>query len=93
MLHQAEAGELTPNRSVAAIGSLNAARAGLQSVKDTTYAGKVVIFPHIKDMPLTGLPELKEKLPSVYAKLKNGREWTVEAEQEFLRIMLEDQES
>jgi len=90
MLHQAETGELTPNRSVAAIGSLAAARAGLQAVKDTTYPGKVVIFPHIKNMPLTALPDLKDTLPSVYARLKNGREWTVEAEDEFLRIMLED---
>jgi len=88
MLHQAESGALSPNRSVAAIGSLDAARDGLQAVQDTTFPGKVVIFPHIKDMPLTSLPELKEVLPTVYARLKDGREWTVEAEQEFLRLML-----
>ena len=90
MLRQAESGELSPNRSVAAVGSLNAARAGLQAVKDTTFPGKVVIFPHIKELPLTALPDLKDKLPTVYARLKDGREWTVAAEQEFLRIMLED---
>jgi threonine dehydrogenase-like Zn-dependent dehydrogenase len=90
MLHQAESGELSPNRSVAAIGSLGAARDGLQAVKDTAFPGKVVIFPHIKEMPLTALPDLKDKLPSVYAKLKDGREWTVEAEREFLNTMLED---
>jgi hypothetical protein len=89
MLHQAESGELSPNRAVAAVGSLNAARDGLAAVRDTTFPGKVVIFPHIKDMPLTPLAELKDKMPSVYARLKNGREWTVEAEQEFLRLMLE----
>jgi threonine dehydrogenase-like Zn-dependent dehydrogenase len=89
MLQQAESGELSPNRSVAAVGSLSAARDGLKAVKDTTFPGKVVIFPHIKEMPLTALPDLKDKLPSVYAKLKDGREWTVEAEREFLRIMLE----
>jgi D-arabinose 1-dehydrogenase-like Zn-dependent alcohol dehydrogenase len=88
MLSQAESGDLSPNRSVAAVGSLGAARDGLQSVQDTTFPGKVVIFPHIKDMPLTPLLELKEVLPSVYAKLKDGREWTVEAEEEFLRLML-----
>jgi len=27
-------------------------------------------------------------LPTVYAKLKDGREWTTEAEEEFLRLML-----
>ncbi len=89
-LHLTEADQLSTNRSVAAIGSLSAARDGLQALKDTTYPGKVVIFPHIKEMPLTALADLKEKLPSVYAKLKDGREWTVEAEEEFLRLMLED---
>jgi L-sorbose 1-phosphate reductase len=88
MLHQAESGELSPNRSVAAIGSLEAAKDGLQSVLDTSFPGKVVIFPQIKHFPLTALPDLKDRLPSVYDKLKDGREWTVEAEKEFLRLML-----
>jgi len=88
MLHQAEAGTLSPNRSVAAIGSLSMAKEGLLALKNATYPGKVVIFPQIKDFPLTSMPELKEKLPTVYARMKDGREWTVEAEQEFLEIML-----
>ena len=87
-LRQVESGNLSPDRLVAAIGSLTAAREGLQAVKDAVFPGKVVIFPHIKDLPLTPLPDLKDKLPSVYAKLKDGREWTVEAEEEFLRLML-----
>ena len=90
MLFQAESGSLSPNRSVAAIGSLSAVRDGLQAVMDTTYPGKVVIFPHVKEMPLTALPDLKNKMPGVYAKLKDGREWTVAAEEEFLNLMLED---
>jgi D-arabinose 1-dehydrogenase-like Zn-dependent alcohol dehydrogenase len=88
MLHQAETGELSPNRSIAAVGSLSAAREGLKAVNDTLFPGKVVIFPQIREFPLTALPDLKEKLPSVYAKLKHGHEWTVEAEEEFLRLML-----
>jgi threonine dehydrogenase-like Zn-dependent dehydrogenase len=88
MLDQAESGQLTPNRSVAAVGSLGAAKEGLQSVLDTAFPGKVVIYPNIKEMPLTALPDLKKALPTVYAKLKDGREWTVEAENEFLRQML-----
>jgi hypothetical protein len=88
MLHQAESNTLSPNRSVAAVGSLRAARDGLQTVQDTVFPGKVVIYPHIKEMSLTALPDLKDKLPSVYARLKDGREWTVEAEEEFLRLML-----
>ena len=88
MLHETESGELSPNRSVAAIGSLSAAKDGLQAVQDQVYPGKVVIYINIEDFPLTAVPDLKDVLPSVYAKLKDGREWTNEAEAEFLRIML-----
>jgi threonine dehydrogenase-like Zn-dependent dehydrogenase len=88
MLHQAESGQLSPNRSVAAVGSLGAVRDGLQAVQDTVFPGKIVIFPQIKEMPLTSLPDLKDTLPTVYARLAQGREWTHEAEQEFLRLML-----
>lgn len=88
MLYQAETGTLSPNRSVAAVGSLEAVKDGMQSVIDTVYPGKVVIYPHIKQMPLTAISDLKHVLPTVYAKLKDGREWTNEAEAEFLRIML-----
>ncbi len=89
MLRQTETGTLSPNRSVAAVGSLRAARGGLQAVKETTFPGKIVIYPNIKEFPLTALPDLKDKLPSVYAKLKDGQVWTVEAEQEWLRQLLE----
>jgi D-arabinose 1-dehydrogenase-like Zn-dependent alcohol dehydrogenase len=87
MLFQAEHKRLEPNRSVAAIGSLAAAKDGLQALQDAVYPGKVVIFPNIKPMPITAVPDLKDTMPTVYAKLKDGREWTVEAENEFLRLM------
>jgi hypothetical protein len=89
MLYQATTGTLSPNRSVAAVGSLDAALAGFQAVMDTSFPGKVVIYPQIRELPLTALAELKDVLPSVYARLKDGRDWTNEAEEEFLRVMLE----
>jgi D-arabinose 1-dehydrogenase-like Zn-dependent alcohol dehydrogenase len=88
VLDKANSGELSPNRSVAAVGSLSAARDGLKAVKEATLAGKVVIYPNIKELPLTTLGELKEKLPSVYARLNARGEWTNAAEEEFLRQML-----
>lgn len=88
MLEQAETGRLSPNRSVAAIGSLEAAYDGLKAVDETRYPGKIVIYPHIKPLPLTALTDLKDVLPTVAAKLKDGREWTTEAEAELLRLML-----
>ncbi len=88
MLHQAESGELLPNRSVAAIGSLAAARDGLMAVQDTVFPGKVVIYPNIRELPLVAIADLREAMPGVYDRLKDGREWTVEAEHELLRLML-----
>ena len=88
VLDKTNSGELSPNRSVAAVGSLSAARAGLKAVKEASLAGKVVIYPNIKELPLTTLGELKEKLPSVYARLNARGEWTNAAEEEFLRQML-----
>ena len=88
MLFQAENNLLAPNRSVAAIGSLDAAREGLIALQDAVYPGKVVIYPHIRSMPVTAVPALAEEMPAVYARLANGREWTVEAENEFLRLAL-----
>ena len=87
MLYQAENGLLAPNRSVAAIGSLEAASDGLEALLNAVYPGKVVIFPNIKPMPVTALSELEQSMPTVYAKLKDGRGWTVEAENEFLELM------
>jgi hypothetical protein len=48
----------------------------------------VVIYPNIREMPLTTLPELKVQLPTVFARLGARGEWTKAAEDEFLRLML-----
>ena len=86
-LHKTEAKELSPNRSLAALGSLSAARDGLRAVKEQIFPGKVVIYNQIKEMPLTPITALKEEMPRVYAKMEHGQ-WTVAAEEEFLRLML-----
>jgi D-arabinose 1-dehydrogenase-like Zn-dependent alcohol dehydrogenase len=91
MLNQVESGKLSTNRSVAAIGSLSAARDGMQALIDATYPGKVVIFPNIKELPLTSLSDLKELLPEVYAKLGRGQTWTKEAEAELLSSMAREE--
>ncbi len=88
MLERTEAGELAPERAVAAVGSLEAARDGLEAVRDARFAGKIVIYPHIRPFPLTPLSELADSLPEVHALLREGREWTAAAEREFLKRML-----
>lgn len=80
VMHKALAGSLSPARSVAAIGGMNAAQDGIEAMMDGRYPGKIVIFPQIPDLPLLGLDELADKLPDVAAKLGEGDVWTNEAE-------------
>lgn len=83
-----EAGELPTSSSLAAIGGIDAMADGVRAVKEMKFPGKTVIFPSIR-MPLTALPDLKDVAPNVYAKLKDGKFWTREAEEELLESKLE----
>lgn len=81
IIHQALNGELSPIRSVAAIGGLNAALDGIRAIIEGRFPGKIVIFPQLRDFPLIGLTELKDKLPDVAPYLAPGDMWTIDAEQ------------
>ncbi len=80
VMERAIAGALSPGRSVAAIGGMNAAQAGIEAMMESRYPGKILIFPQITDLPLMGLDELKDKLPDVADRLDVGGFWTNEAE-------------
>jgi threonine dehydrogenase-like Zn-dependent dehydrogenase len=86
------AGTLSPGRSVAAIGGLETAAEAIESVIEGKYPGKVVIFPQIHNLPLTGLKELRERLPQVAEKLGEDLMWTNEAEQALIEAMWEQPE-
>lgn len=73
-------GALSPNRSVAAVGGIEAAGEGIRAMMDGRYAGKVVIFPQISGLPLMGLAELSARYPEVAAQLGPGGVWTPAAE-------------
>jgi len=83
------AGTLSPGRSVAAIGGLETAAQAIQSVMDGRYPGKVVVFPQLRNLPLTSLKELKERLPEVAAKLGEDLMWTPEAEEVLIDLLWE----
>ena len=83
------AGTLSPGRSVAAIGGLETAAEAIESVIEGKYPGKVVIFPQIRNLPLTGLKELKDRLPEVAEKLGEDLMWTNEAEEVLIEKLWE----
>ena len=80
VLQRANAGALSPGRMVAAIGGMQAGLDAIDGVINSSYPGKIVIFPQIQALPLMGLDELAEKLPEVAKKLGPGNVWTAEAE-------------
>ncbi len=84
VLELVEAGELDSNRSVAAIGGLGAAHAGLKAVKDAKYPGKTVIYTQIPELPLMALEEIPERIPELKDKLSPEGAWTKEAEAALL---------
>jgi threonine dehydrogenase-like Zn-dependent dehydrogenase len=71
---------LSPNRSVAAVGGMEAALDGVEAMMDGRYPGKVVIFPQLSGLPLTSVDELAAQYEDVAAQLAPGNVWTAEAE-------------
>lgn len=76
--------QLSPARSVGAVGGIEAAVEGVRAMLDGRFAGKVIIFPQAEGLPLTGLDDLATTEPDVAQKLGPGGVWTSEAEQALL---------
>lgn len=87
-LGMTESGDLPTRNSLAAIGGIDAMAEGVRAVKEARFPGKTVIFPHI-EMPLKALTDLDKVMPNVFAKLKDGKFWTKEAEEELLKSRLQ----
>jgi L-sorbose 1-phosphate reductase len=83
VLSKVTARTLDTNLSVAAISGLDGAVEGIRAVETQAIPGKILVYPSCKGLPLTRLTELKQSLPEVAAKLKDGT-WTREAEQALL---------
>jgi D-arabinose 1-dehydrogenase-like Zn-dependent alcohol dehydrogenase len=74
------AGQLSPGRAVAAVGGIEAAADGLRSLIEGRFAGKIVIFPQLRGLPLTSLEDLAANDPDLAGALGPGGTWTSEAE-------------
>ena len=58
---------------------------GIRAVEARAMAGKIIVYPKLKELPLVPLTELGDKFPSVAEKL-NGGIWTQQAEEELLKV-------
>jgi threonine dehydrogenase-like Zn-dependent dehydrogenase len=84
VLQKTQVRKLSPARSVAAIGGIEAAADGLRAMIAGRFAGKIVIFPQLTGLPLTGLAELEDKHPEIAEALGPGGVWTDEAERRLI---------
>ncbi len=80
--------QLKPELSVAAIGGLNQIPNGIKAMKECVYPGKIIIYPHVLDFPLTAINDLKNVLPRVYSAMGEDGIWNFEAEKAFLNERL-----
>ena len=87
-LEKVQRGELQTRGSVAAVGGLEAGKAGLRALAERVYPGKIIIYPHLKGLPLTALTELDRVAPAAYERLEKGAIWTREAEIALLENFL-----
>jgi threonine dehydrogenase-like Zn-dependent dehydrogenase len=74
------AGQLSPARAVAAVGGIEAAADGLRALVEGRFAGKIVIFPQLRGLPLTSLEDLAIKDPELASALGPGETWNSGAE-------------
>jgi len=73
-------GTLSPARSVGAVGGLEAALDGMRAMIDGRFAGKILIFPQVRGLPLTAVDDLARTEPEIAAHLGAGGVWTAAAE-------------
>ncbi len=84
VLEKVQTGQLDTNLSVDAISGMAGAIDGIRAVENRTLAGKILVYPSLRDLPLTPLTKLGDVLPAVAKKLDAGR-WTQAAEKELLK--------
>jgi len=85
LLQRIADGRLDTNLSVDAVSGMAGAADGLAALQDRSMAGKIVIYPPLRDLGLLSLAELASAYPTVASKLDDGH-WSVEAEKELLRV-------
>ena len=75
--------KIDTNLTVAAICGLDGAIDGIKAVENRLIAGKIIVYPGCKGLPLLTLDSLSERLPEVAKELDDGM-WNAKAEKKLL---------
>lgn len=85
VLKKVVSGSFDTDVSVDAISGMRGAQAGIDAVENRTLAGKIMVYPWLKDVGLVPLKDLAGTYPTVAAKLDGGK-WCKAAEDELKRV-------
>ncbi len=86
VMSKAASGLLSPNLSVAAIGGLKQAVAGMAAMMAGTFTGKIIIYPQLANLPLLSLADVAKNYPRVAEKMGANHTWNREAE----KVLIEE---
>lgn len=81
-----------PNINIAAVAGLDAGKEAVKAVEEGVLAGKIVVYPHLRKLPLTPLRELR-KINKTLDSLVATKGWTIEAEEFLLKNYKSNSES
>ncbi len=85
VLDKVTAGKLDTNISVDAVSGMAGAIEGIAAVENRTLAGKIVVYPALRDVGLIPLADLAAHYPAVAEALNDGM-WTRAAEAKLLAV-------
>ncbi|NOY07990.1 MAG: alcohol dehydrogenase catalytic domain-containing protein [Spirochaetes bacterium] len=83
-LNLVQADRLSTNISLSAVTDMHSVSAGVKALTEGTYTGKVVVYPHARDLGIHSTEELAKRIPDLEILFLNGKYWTNEAEKRFL---------
>jgi threonine dehydrogenase-like Zn-dependent dehydrogenase len=85
VLANLQAGKINTNLSVAAVCGLEGAIEGISAVEKRLVAGKIVVYPACRKLPLVTLEQLPGTMPAVAGALADGC-WSSQAEKMLLQM-------
>lgn len=88
-LRKVEERALDTDSAVAGVCGMNDVWNGIDAVRTGSFPGKIVVYPHIRNLNLVSLDELAVKHPKVGALLTENGSWTQKAEAQLLDEMLD----
>ncbi len=83
ILSKLESKKIDTNLSVAALCGLDGVIDGIKAIENRSIAGKIIVYPCCKGLPLLRLDSLSERIPEVAKELPDGI-WNLKAEKKLL---------